>query len=325
MLKNGFLVISLDFELLWGVFDLVNYEEKLDYFKNTREVIPLILNTFEKFDVHATWAVVGMLFNNNWKEWEQNKPKDIPTYRNSSLSAYHYAGSILKSGTEDLVFAPELIKQIKATKGQEIGTHTYSHYYCRENGQNIEQFRQDLHQALILAEKMDIKIKSLVFPRNQLKRDYLKVCKELGIENVRSNPSSWYWRDVQSNTLLTKLARTGDAYISLGKKSYSGSEGEIDPGLPLEQMASRFLRPVESNSMLRTMKLKRIKNEMTLAAKNNEIYHLWWHPHNFGDNPNKSIEDLNQLLEHFSGLQKAFNYRSANMDEISKVIKSSYK
>ena len=40
---NGFLVISLDFELLWGVFDVVDFEEKKIYFENTRLVIPKIL------------------------------------------------------------------------------------------------------------------------------------------------------------------------------------------------------------------------------------------------------------------------------------------
>ena len=45
-------------------------------------------------------------------------------------------------------FAPELIRSIHETKGQEIGTHTYSHYYCLEDSQNEIQFENDLDSAI---------------------------------------------------------------------------------------------------------------------------------------------------------------------------------
>ncbi len=75
---NGFLVISLDFELLWGVFDKVDYKEKVNYFNNTRKVIPEILNLFSEYQIHCTWATVGMLFNENWTEWQKNLPSTPP-------------------------------------------------------------------------------------------------------------------------------------------------------------------------------------------------------------------------------------------------------
>ena len=48
---------------------------------------------------------------------------------------------------------------------------------------------------------MGISLKSLVFPRNQFNESYLKVCVELGIENVRSNPNNWYWANVQEDSI----------------------------------------------------------------------------------------------------------------------------
>jgi peptidoglycan/xylan/chitin deacetylase (PgdA/CDA1 family) len=317
---NGYLVISLDFELLWGVFDVVDFEEKRIYFENTRLVIPKILEGFIKHNVHVTWATVGMLFHKNWEEWERNFSGTLPAYSNSKLSAYEFGKTIKPRDTENLCFAPELIREIAQSPGQEIGTHTYSHYYCLEEGQTLASFKADLEKSIELAKKMGIELKSLVFPRNQLREDYLKVCYELGIINVRSNPSSWYWKDPASDSILTKLARTGDAYFPLGKKSYSIKEVIKNPNLPLEQKAGRFLRPVECNSILHKLKIRRIKMEMTLAAKNNEIYHLWWHPHNFGDNPLQSIQDLKSVLTHFEKLREKFNFQSANMCEIGKLV-----
>ncbi len=317
---NGFLVISLDFELLWGVFDVVDFEEKRKYFENTRLVIPRILEIFIEHNIHTTWATVGMLFHKNWEEWEGNISGTLPFYLNPKLSAYEFGKTIKSRDTENLCFAPELIREIAQSPGQEIGTHTYSHYYCLEEGQTLASFKADLEKSIRLANQMGIELKSLVFPRNQLKEDYLKVCYELGITNVRSNPSSWYWQDSTSDSILTKLSRTGDAYFPLGKKSYSIKEVIKNSNMPVEQKAGRFLRPVESNLILHQLKIRRIKNEMTLAAKNNEIYHLWWHPHNFGDDPIQSIQDLKSILIHFEKLREKFNFQSANMYEIGQLV-----
>jgi len=320
-LKNGFLVISLDFELLWGVFDKVEHKEKETYFNNTRKVIPEILKLFSKYQIHATWATVGMLFNNNWEEWRKNEPEILPTYKNTNLSAYDYGKTLDTSETEFFCFAKNLILQIQDTPNQEIGTHTYSHYYCLEKGQTVASFKADLEKSIRLAKQMGIELKSLVFPRNQFNEDYLKVCYELGIENVRSNPTDWYWKDTQNDSLKNKIFRTGDAYIGSNNKSYSLSDLNFEKGKPLAQKASRLLRPYSANKFLNDLKLKRIKSEMTSAAKNNEIYHLWWHPHNFGNNPVENIADLKEILNHYSVCNEKYGFKSVTMNEVGLMIR----
>lgn len=314
--ENGFLVISLDFELLWGVFDKVDHKEKETYFQNTRKVIPEILNLFSEYNIHCTWATVGMLFNKNWEEWRENTPNFLPKYNNSALSAYDYGNTIEAKETEFLCFARDLIQQIQNTSHQEIGTHTYSHYYCLEEGQAINTFKADLEKAIELAELMGIDLKSLVFPRNQFNEDYLKVCYDLGIVNVRSNPTDWYWKDTQTDSLKNKIFRTGDAYLGINNKSYKLTDLKYENGKPLSQKASRLLRPYSSNKFLNDLKLKRIKSEMTAAARNNKIYHLWWHPHNFGNNPIENIADLRVILDHFIFCKKKYGFQSATMNEI---------
>ncbi len=321
MKENGYMVVSLDFELLWGVFDVVNYETKEEYFLTTRWVIPEILKLFEEYKIKSTWATVGMLFNENWDDWVQNIPKNIPEYRDASLSAYNFGKSIVSSKTEKFCFAPKLVDMIASVQGQEIGTHTYSHYYCGEPGQGETHFRYDLEKAIDLGKRKNLVFQSLVFPRNQLQENYLSICKELGIMNVRSNPDSWYWRDIRTNNLFYKTARTADAYFPFGKKTYKGKEIVIKNAI--EQKASRFLRPVENNILMRKLKLRRIISEMDLASRNKEIYHLWWHPHNFGENPIESLNDLLYVLQHFQKLHAKFNFLSANMSELGNFIQES--
>ena len=319
--KNGFLVISLDLELLWGVFDKVDHKEKEIYFKNTREVIPEILNLFSENKIHCTWATVGMLFNKDWEQWKENVPEILPEYKNNALSAYDYGNSIKSPETEFLCFTKDLVQQIQNTPNQEIGTHTYSHYYCLEEGQTLASFKTDLEKAIELAKEIGIELKSLVFPRNQFNEDYLKVCYDLGIKNVRSNPTDWYWKDTQNDSLKNKIFRTGDAYLGPNNKSYKLNDLVIEKGKPLSQKASRLLRPFSSNKLLNDLKLKRIRSEMNTAAKNKEIYHLWWHPHNFGNNPVENIADLKEILNHYLICKKKYGFRSATMNEIGLLIR----
>ena len=93
--SNGAFIISLDFELLWGVFDVVDLQGKRKYFENTRKIIPEMLKVFGENDIHVTWATVGMLFNRDWKEWERNFPTELPPYENEELSAYKFGKEVI--------------------------------------------------------------------------------------------------------------------------------------------------------------------------------------------------------------------------------------
>ncbi len=313
--KTGNLVISLDFELLWGVFDKVEWQDKIDYFNNTRKVVPEILALFEEYSISCTWACVGMLFNSNWDEWEQNIPNIIPDYENRKLSAYEFGKSIKSKRTELLCFAPDIIQRIHNSPKQEIGTHTYSHYYCLEAGQDQRSFKADITTAKRMAENMNISLSSLVFPRNQLNKKYFETCNDLRIASVRSNPDAWYWEETQKDTLTQKIFRTGDAYIGRNNKSYKLSDIDRMNNISI-QPASRLLRPFSGNRVFNDLKLKRILKEMTHAAQNGQIYHIWWHPHNFGTNPENNLQDLINILEVYKKLNLMYNFSSVTMAEI---------
>ena len=58
---------------------------------------------------------------------------------------------------------------------------------------------------------------------------------------------------------------------------------------------------------------------MTYAAKNNLNYHLWWHPHNFGNNIEENFKNLDTIIEHQNYLKKQFNFTSLNMKNLQKL------
>lgn len=321
---SGLFTISLDFELHWGGFEKWPLEQYRQYFLNTREVIPKMLELFEKHQVHVTWATVGMLFHESKQQLLQNSPALKPTYEQQQLSAYRFIDSVGIGADErddPFHFAPSLVRQIVATPHQELGTHTFAHYYCNEAGQTLDQFREDIRAAKRVAANYGITLRSLVFPRNQFNDQYLKACYDEGITSVRSNPLDWFWKidSTQSESMWKRLNRGADAYLPVGKKNtYLLSSLPATDGQPLCIPASRLLRPYNPKEMfLNSMKVDRIKSEMSRAGARGEVYHLWWHPHNFGSFPVQSIAALQEILIHYSACKQKWNMTSATMHELT--------
>jgi peptidoglycan/xylan/chitin deacetylase (PgdA/CDA1 family) len=319
---QGIFTISLDFELHWGVFDKRDRIERETLYHNTLKLVPQMLQLFSEHGVHVTWATVGSMFANDQQEWELMKPAVEPDYEIAKYSSYNWAKeNRLQKEYRWAHFAPEVIARIEDYEGQELGTHTFSHYYCLEKQSNENAFDADLRAASQAASKFNTKPVSLVFPRNQFNEEYLRVCYANGIRAVRSNPDNWFWSPVANKTsLVRKLFRTADAYVQLGSTltSYPLSKIKITDGEPLQLQASRFLRPWNPKyQFANKLRLRRLMQEIKTAAKRKECFHLWWHPENFGDYPEQNMESLKILLKEYNRLQNKYGMTSWNMGEFA--------
>ena len=98
---------------------------------------------------------------------------------------------------------------------------------------------------------------------------------------------------------------------------------DIKNNILVELPSSRFFRAYKpSLKILNKLKLRRIKNEMTIAAKTNRYYHLWWHPENFGAFPDECLHELELILKHFAKLKKQFDFKSMSMNEYASKLKN---
>jgi peptidoglycan/xylan/chitin deacetylase (PgdA/CDA1 family) len=323
---NGKFVVSLDFELMWGVFEKKTIN---NYGKNilaVRNVIPKLLELFDKYGIKGTFATVGFLFAKEKNELYKFIPDLKPNYTNSCFSPYNnYINSIGKNEEEDKFhFAYSLIELINKTSPHEIGTHTFCHYYCLEEGGSLKAFKADLQAAIAIASSKGIKITSIVFPRNQFNKDYLQVCYQLGVIAYRGNAKYWIYKEKREieETSFRRALRLIDAYINIsGYNCYS--QAGLSSNFPINIPASRLLRPYSPKLRhLEKLRLKRILNEMTFAAKNNLIYHLWWHPHNFGSYTKQNFIFLEKILEHYSQLKKLYFFQSSTMSALANELKN---
>src|SRR5687768_10583758 len=82
---GGRFVISLDFELAWGVRDQPFRDHYRSNLLGARAAIPAILALFRRYEIHATWAIVGMLFHRTRAELVANAPAQMPEYADERL------------------------------------------------------------------------------------------------------------------------------------------------------------------------------------------------------------------------------------------------
>jgi len=322
-LKSPVLVISLDLELYWGVRDHLELNDYKDNILGVRKAVPALLKLFEQYGIHATWATVGFLFCRDRRELLASVPKAMPHYVEPRLSPYDSLAEVGEDESRDpFHYGSSLISAIASTPSQEIGTHTLSHYYCLEAGQNVAAFRADLEAAQKLAAQRGFDFKSIVFPRNQYSGGYLAICSELGITAYRGNESSWIYegRSRKAEQPMRRALRLMDSYVNLtGDNCFVPSTNGIC-NIP----SSRFLRPYSARlQWLEGLRLRRIINGLNKAAHNNKAYHLWWHPHNFGVDLEKNIEFLTKILVHFSALREKDGIESLNMGELASRVANS--
>jgi peptidoglycan/xylan/chitin deacetylase (PgdA/CDA1 family) len=300
---------------MWGVRENRSIDVYGDAILGVHNAIPKMLDIFDKYGVKSTFAAVGFLFLKNKEELLAHIPALMPSYVNPKVSPYGTYIDSLESFADDRYhFAPHIIEDLKTRENCEIATHTLSHYNALAEGQTKESFRADLREAIKIANEKGVQIRSIVFPRNQCNADYLEACKELGIICYRGKDR--YKRGKKPSSI--------DRYIPL----FNDRPYQIDDiyGEPIINLwGSEHWRPnINSNAILDRFKTRvrtnRIKRSMSLAAKNNLIYHIWWHPHEFGRYTEEKLAVLEDVCAHYRRLNDKYGFQSATMGEFAQKV-----
>ena len=308
----GTFIISLDFELHWGVRDERRIEDYPEI-EGAPLAVQALLTLFERRAIEATWAAVGLLMLDGRADAEAASPRRRPGYVDRQRLAYEEFPNLGDDREADPYhFAPHLIRKIVSAPGQELGTHTFSHYYCLEPGETVDDFAADIETALRVAEdRFGVRPRSIVFPRNQVSPTHLEVCKQAGLISYRGVQSGWMHAAAaqQGQGAARRGLRLIDSYLPLSRiQPPSLTAGLVN--LP----ASAFLRPYNPRLVRGDeLKLRRITAALEQAAQTGGCFHLWWHPHNFGRNLGPNLEFLCRILDAFESLRDRYGMQSRNM------------
>ena len=327
-MMTGSLCISFDFELYWAFVGERTYDSYKANLLGVHEALPRMLELFAQRGIHASWGAVGLLMCEGGEELKTYLPETRPSYANEALSQYRYffRPDIQRRLATDpefskCHFAPNLVRAILNCPGQELATHTFSHFYCAEPGPTLAEFEADILAAKkITQQKYGVNVESIILPRHQTRPQHLNVCADLGIRCYRGNQQPRYFNEICSSadTIVKKVIRNADCYFDLTGSNISDIHSRAN-GL-INIPASFFLRPYNRHfALFDNLRLQRIKNSMKLSAQVGAVCHLWLHPHNFGTNIDINLAFLEKILNYHSELREQYNYKSSNMKELAKI------
>ena len=158
MIRVGSVVISVDAELAWGYHDYDSLPE--GRLEAARPGWSRLADLFERYELPATWAVVGHLFlescdrthadhpaPDSWFDWERGGDGSRPELR----------------------FAPELVDDlVRSEVDHDIGCHTFSHVEFGGSETTRELARAEVQACVRAARERGIEPRSFVFPRNSV-------------------------------------------------------------------------------------------------------------------------------------------------------------
>ena len=84
-------------------------------------------------------------------------------------------------------------------------------------------------------------------------------------------------------------------------------------------------RPVGKGAALERLRLRRINSAMEMAARHRKLFHLWWHPHNFGVDLEENLAFLRGILDRFRMLQERYGMRSMTMGQVADEVLHGYR
>ena len=309
------LVISLDFELLWGS---IKNSNPLSYSKNVEGewvAIPRMRNMFKRYGISVTWATVGMLMCKDYAQWQALTSTLLPNHPFRRLKSCSI-DSLVRQYPR-LFFARPLVEQVLSHSEHELASHTFSHFLCNEEGATNQQLKADLVCANYVASEIGVVYRSFVFPQNQIRQDVFPLLANYGIQVYRGNQDHWLYKS--GHNVMGGLAGRGirflDSYMPLVSEEIEIPS--ISNGL-VNVPASLFLRPWSHHlEIIQLLHLRRIKQGMTKAAQSGGIFHLWWHPHNFGINFEQNFAILESILQHYRVLMDIYGMKSVCMRDFA--------
>jgi peptidoglycan/xylan/chitin deacetylase (PgdA/CDA1 family) len=269
----GALCISIDVELAWGIWDKPSAEYHARCAAHEAEIIGKLVALFERYEVSATWAIVGRLLE-----------RDAQAAKSTAYG-------------DAIWYAPAVIDQIRAARvAQDIGSHSYGHVYFGETPR--EALRRDLTDARRVHDRHGLPFTSFVFPRNQVA--HLDLLREAGVRVFRSVDHGWHM------AVRERLGRSAGRVANLADKLLPIAPAAVQPiahgGGParaLIELPSSMLL-MARNGLRRAVHplaiVGKARRGLAAARRTGGIFHLWFHPSNFYYQPERQLATLDGIV-----------------------------
>lgn len=290
-LSKGAFLLSLDTELAWGGLHNGRFRERESMIQATRPLIGRLLGLLARYDVHATWAVVGHLFLDGCPAGSVKHPElvrpDYPWIEGDWLDPVPCS----TEARDPRWYAPDVIEAILSCPArQEIGSHAFSHVIAGHPGCSRQCFESEVRACVDAARQWGLKLTSFVFPRNSVA--HLDVLVEHGFRAFRASTQGGPWTELPGP--LGKMARglrwvTPSAPLTSEPEHRGGLWCLPDTSFYLHREGSAGWLPVRG-------RVWRTASGLEEAANERRLFHLYLHPFNLASDPDGLLGGLEQIF-----------------------------
>ncbi|MXR41852.1 DUF2334 domain-containing protein [Halobaculum sp. WSA2] len=285
MSKPGVFIVSLDTELAWGRFDMIDVETERSAFENTPAVIEDLVRLFDRHEISATWALVAHLL----RDCEGSHEEPEPAFEWIDwMSALPCRSKV----SRDLWYAPEILETIRnATVDHDIGLHGYTHMILGANGCFDDVAAAEIDTALDIAAAEGIDPDSFIYPRNEI--GHQKLLADRGFEVYRGLDQRWF-----EHENVPKVVKPGIRFLEeltqLTPPTVTPSKRRGLVKIP----GSQVFRPYHNGWQYTPCHSQRTRAKKGLrrAAETGEIFHLWFHPCNLASDRDMLLAELDAIL-----------------------------
>jgi hypothetical protein len=288
-------VISLDLELSWGMFDLSFDKNLLQMARWTHDIgVPNLLNHLTRNGLSATWAVVGAMMHDHLPDISK-----LPEFDHPHL-AKPWFSYVPKDGNElahPEWFGAGLVRMIRQAKPeQEIAFHSFSHIPLGSPGMTRERATAEYLHCVQTAKELGISTGSFVFPRNSVA--YLRELRDAGFTCFRDVDEL----PIRSESIfLTSIGTIWADFVGLAPRLVEPSlkEGMVSiPGSLMIRYADGWRKYIPDASRLR-----RLTKGLERVRRSGGIFHVWFHPENlYAERPrlenvvSRFLDELGKLV-----------------------------
>jgi hypothetical protein len=317
VLTKGIFVLSMDVELGWGIIDKPERMEiRKRYLEQSRDCIEKILMLLEKYNMSATWAVVGHLFLEECSLTDGQKHADIPRSTYPWYSEDWFTASPCTNEREaPLWYGRDIIKKIiDCPVHQEVASHSFAHMIFGNENTKRETARADLSNCVREAGKVGLKLRSFVFPRNDV--GYIDELHNFGFEAYRGVEPSWY---VNFPGNLKRVCHAIDQLFAICPPVSLPEFGHELYNIP----ASMFYLSMDKFRGLMPAKFRVIKAKRGIrkAIRDKKIFHLWFHPFNIATSQEKLLHGLEEIFKEVHSRREKGELDAKSMSEIVDSLK----
>lgn len=313
MKKNkGIFCLSLDMELLWGRHDKKYVGRFITRAQKERDIVKKLLSIFQKYEVAATWAIVGHLFLSSCRRVngvvhaEINRPY-YPWYTKDWFAK----DPGTNNNKDPEWYGPDMIDLIRSNPIQEIASHSFSHVIFGHSGCSQQCADDEISQCVALAKRKGITLRSFVYPRNSV--GHLPLLKKYGFTNYRGENSRY------QIPYLGQQLRTGEYFLPFPPKVYQPTKKDGLVNIPesLYFFSARGVRRHIPNGL----RLKKIRRGIDEAILKGAVFHLWTHPTDFADETENLLSVFEQVISYAKSKQKAGKLSILTMGQIAEQVR----